>query len=710
MSLPQHTIENGDSVQQRISGFKRKRTAQDSVEEDIAWTAVRCQRLLRTITSRISSLRRLLETDATFQTSSSGAYSEVRKHPPRKTEHWSSVDPAWVPNGKPKGQGRTYAAKPKPVVRKVLKARDPNLVFPSPFVKRIGTAGISKDESSPIRKEVQPEKKTRRSRQLPIKPQSARQQAENGLVSAVSSLLNFTKAVAQVRKGSRSLLSTCLRQVPGYIELIMDDNENHANQEDVVAEVFTYLEDFGTRDGWPGLKEVVRRQGIHLVAKAISDNVLSENSIRTMVDICSSQGALSEGHDLLQAWLGRNDAASNDSLERLDSFSSHHRCTVLKYRTINELCKSQSSLLVRYGSSTNFWKDMLSSLTGDACLEATRCLVTCLSTFGGLDYEGELKAGIKSHMRDLALKVTVMATASILPKARSSGGMGLFEALQAVTAHICLTRTSNSQKRRRRRVHLSEFEILFMLGSQLLLGLDTKQQTACGVLSLDIMTEALDISNPPDSPRWQSEWRMYQEDFAAEITKGIVTLEKYIGTTITGPLLDGALHAIESGSPVASLLKQVALETSNVLRQNNDDQLDFDLEDYMKRLNQPREPASSMQTPHRGNQNGRFRWEEGLCEWVTATPFLARAPSEGQADSGSEVDKDGDELAPSPECSPDVLALSPPLERRRVQVKSPLWGRKVTKGVVVLPAQKPRSARHSESCHIGYESGDELSF
>lgn len=711
MSLPQYTIGTGELPQTRTAGSKRKRTAHDPVEEDIAWTAARCQRLLRTITSRISSLRRLLETDSTLKRSSSGtSSSQTRRQPPKKTEHWSSVDPAWLPNGKPKDQGRTYAAKPKSAARKALKTRDPNLTFPSPFVKRIGSAGFSKDDGLQDSPATGPEKQSRRSRQLPIKPQSAKHELENGLVAAVSGLLSGTRAVAQVRRGPRSLMSTCLRQIPGYIELSADDLESGTNEEDVVTEVLTYLEDFGTKDGWLGLREVVRRQGIHLVAKAIEDNILSDRCICTMIDTCSAQVAITEGQDLLRAWLHRDDVASKESLERFDSFSAKHRCAGFKYRVINELGCSQSSILIRYGNMTGFWTDMLSSLTTDDWHEATQCLISCLSTYAALHSEGELKPSIRSHARDLALKITVMATASLLAGELSSSGIALCNGLLAVAAQTSLRGTRVARQRSSLKGHFSEFETLFLLGSQLILGLDADHQVACGVFNLHRLAESPDMWNgDPIKPRQHTERRMCQEDFASEITKGIVTLEKYTGTAITNDLLEGALSAIERESPAASLLKQVALEVANILRQNDDGPLDFDLEDYLKRLNQSAGQASNTQTPYRRSKGARLRWEEGLCEWVTATPFARGDAQEEQNVSLPEISDDGLESTSGPECSPDVLALSPPLKRRRVQVKSPLWSRKVIKGVVVVPPSKRSSTKSFRPVHVVEdESGDEL--
>lgn len=706
MSLPQHTIGNGDLP--RTAGSKRKRTVQGPVEEeDIAWTVARCQRLLRTITSRLSSLRRLLETDSNLEKSSCGTFSiQVKRQPPKKTEHWSSIDPAWLPNGKPKGQ--TYAAKPKAGARKPLKVQDPNLIFPSSFIKRIGSSGVSQDDGFQESPATRPEKKVRRSRQLPIKPQSAKHELENGLVAALSGLLSSTKAVAQVRHGPRSLMSTCLRQVPDYLDHSMDDVESDTNEENVLTEVLTFLEDFGTKDGWPGLREVVRRQGVHLVSKAIGDNVLSDDCVRSTIDICSAQAAVTEGQDLLKRWLERTDIASKESLERLDSFSSRHRCTEFKYRLINELGCSQSSILVKYGNTTGFWKDMLSSLTSDCSYEATNCLISCLSTFGALASEGELKASVDSHVRDLALKITVMAAASLLAQELSS--RALCSGLLAVAAHISSKGAKMPQRRRSSGAHFSEFETLFLLGSQLILGLDVDQRAAFGVFDSKTAASTLCLwDSQPEKPRQYTERRMCQEDFASEFTKGIVTLQQYTGTTITNGLLERALSAIERGSPVASLLKQVAFEIANVLRQNHNGPIDFDLEDYLKRLSQSTEQASTTQTPIRGVKEARLRWEEGLCEWVTATPFQGSGGTEEPSNPSIGIGDKENVMPSSPGCSPDVLALSPPLKRRRVQVKCPLWDRKVTKGTVVLPALGPQRARSRAYLrNIEYESGDEL--
>lgn len=711
MSLNQHLIRNGDSTQAYVSGTKRKRGNHDSVEEEIAWTATRCQRILRTITSRISTLRKLLESDIGTESASNGSCGVPNKKPQlKKAEHWSSVDPAWLPNGKPKTLGRTYASKAKEGKRKVLKARDLNLAYPTPFVKRIGSAGNSNDYEQTKTPGTQPVKKSRRSRQLPVKPQSAQQETEQGLTAAVSAILSCTKAGEKARHGSRSLLSTCLRKVPGYIELSAEEDAGEGvTQDDVSTEVFAYLEDFGAREGWVGLRGVVRSQCIHLIAKAIDDNLVSENTISTLIDICSSQKALSDGQTLLHAWLKRAEIPSATSLERLDSFASQHRCYGFKFRTLNEVGRSQSSSMVRFGSTPMFWKDMLSSLTGDSSHEASCCLVSCVKTFARLESHEDLKAGIKSNMRDLALKVTVMATASVLTDEPLAGTNALRDGLLKVAAHISLRCARALQKQHTRQ--LTEFETLFMLGSQLVLGLSGDNQNSRWVFDVDVLTNILQaLDSRTNGKKRNSDIRMRQEDFASEVTEGILTLEKFVGVNVTSKLLDRSLEAIEDGFSAASLLKQVALEITSVLRQADDSSANSDLEDYLKRLDQStNKQVLTTETPHQDSKGGKFRWEEGICEWVTATPFLAKGAVAEDTDSAPEMNEDHEDAISSNECSPDVLALSPPPKRPRLQVRSPLWNKKVTKGVVVIPMYKParRSSRRSVQ-EMADDSDDEL--
>ena len=279
-----------------------------------------------------------------------------------------------------------------------------------------------------------------------------------------------------------------------------------------------------------------------------------------------------------------------------------------------------------------------------------------------------------------------------------NGAAQLRHALLTVSAAIAF----NGQEKRWR---LAEFELLFLLGSQLLVGIDTDTTQSQNVMDLECLTSILrHWDTYVDGRQRSSHLRMCQEDFANEVTTGILTLERVISTPLASRLLDAALTAIERNSPAASLLKQVVLEVTTALRQNSKvlcNEIDF--EDYIKRLHASEAPLSTTPTPRRPAKHGVFRWEEGLCEWVAKTPYL-----DHQTESGDSTHELRENAAPPVECSPDILALSPPAKRIRKSFQSPLWSKKVRAGVVVIPINRPKRNVFKRVKENEDESCDEL--
>ena len=119
----------------------------------------------------------------------------------------------------------------------------------------------------------------------------------------------------QRKKGSRSLLATCVRVVPGYIALEEEwqRDENDSDDEiDVTAEVYAELEAFGSCEGqgWSHLRETVRAHGMNLLCSTIRDGVIScliadQNILnlffKSLISICSANEASAEAEMLLNA-------------------------------------------------------------------------------------------------------------------------------------------------------------------------------------------------------------------------------------------------------------------------------------------------------------------------------------------------------------------------------------------------------------------------
>ena len=88
------------------------------------------------------------------------------------------------------------------------------------------------------------------------------------------------------RRGSRSLMSTCLRQVPDYMlrEEKWQKEQDEDTDIDVPSEVYTYLEGFSSSEsaGWLPLREVVRAHGVHMICEAIRNAVMPAEIAATM--------------------------------------------------------------------------------------------------------------------------------------------------------------------------------------------------------------------------------------------------------------------------------------------------------------------------------------------------------------------------------------------------------------------------------------------
>ena len=116
-------------------------------------------------------------------------------------------------------------------------------------------------------------------------------------------------------KGSRSLLATCARQVPGYIALEEEwqrEEADSADDNDVSAEVYAELEAFGSCEGqgWLYLRETVRAHGVNLLCRALCDGVFRcvitdcgtlNLVLESFILICSLNKATSEMEKLLGA-------------------------------------------------------------------------------------------------------------------------------------------------------------------------------------------------------------------------------------------------------------------------------------------------------------------------------------------------------------------------------------------------------------------------
>ncbi|OCL06453.1 hypothetical protein AOQ84DRAFT_296961, partial [Glonium stellatum] len=311
-------------------------------EDSIPWTTARCNRLLRPIASRLAILRKSLQNTKSQIGGDFDSQKDAPLKPAPAAERRVNIsqgsqetrprgfdkaqDPDWVPVSKPKcSTKRTYRGRPvkvqapaKPILDFGFLGHPGEICLPTPFISR----SFGKLQDSP---EIQntplqfPARKGRRP--LQTKPKDHLQNLKkemtpemwkqvDGLYDGLSNLLQATKTpTGKTRKGTRSLLSSCLRQVPAYIALEEywqeQDEFRNDDDRDISAEVYEDLESLGTCEGqgWRQLREVVRAHAVCLLRDAIEEGVLGPSTIQGLYQLCMNMSAWNEAEEFLASYV-----------------------------------------------------------------------------------------------------------------------------------------------------------------------------------------------------------------------------------------------------------------------------------------------------------------------------------------------------------------------------------------------------------------------
>jgi len=294
------------------TGTKRKRVDQEAY--DIPWTASRCNRLLRTITSRILVLQKLAACNRSHnhEGTSGGKREEVTHCGGLERGSAAlaspSKDPEWLPGPTQKSCLRTYKRKSRRNGSNTSAAlewtrRKDSVGLSTPFIRRmLHVEGES--TTSPSSTMLPYRQKRNTLAPFSLKPSSTAEEAQNNLMRALSSFLISTSVEErQKRTGASTLMSACLRRVPSYIHMIEEDNDENERESgrqsrvtDFTAEIYDELETLGTahNSGWAGLRVVVRAHGIWHLRNAIRNKLLTSRITEALINVCTKQHAFIE--------------------------------------------------------------------------------------------------------------------------------------------------------------------------------------------------------------------------------------------------------------------------------------------------------------------------------------------------------------------------------------------------------------------------------
>ena len=300
------------------------------------WTAARCQRLLRPLSSKIALLRKEKQSNprvgdhGTAQNCSTNA---APKFQGGGSDQWSRrrttsvADEEWAPHSRPRKKlKRTYSSKNLTIqhsagssethqdrpTQNPVEITIPSNLFSSDT--ETATACEASDCSQRSGLETRDDLcdrppntwKDKEPSRLPwasaprghytIKRPFQRRLAD-GIHRGLDALLTATRDPKSSRvsiRGSRSLFATCLRKVPDVIA--REESWNHMEDPeinvDVSSMIYSHLESFSTSTsgGWTPLRQLVRAHGVSMVGHAIFEGVIGLDSARRIfIEICLSR-------------------------------------------------------------------------------------------------------------------------------------------------------------------------------------------------------------------------------------------------------------------------------------------------------------------------------------------------------------------------------------------------------------------------------------
>ncbi|KAF8864155.1 hypothetical protein BDZ45DRAFT_56000 [Acephala macrosclerotiorum] len=412
-------------------------TRQFNADPEQEWTTARCQRLLRALTSRVAILKKEISRfaqpgkdsndDAGPRKVSASKGGDADWNQARKRIRKTYSTRGGKVNNGPQARGRVSKGSNTNKGRNSLIPGE--VLVPTPLLAR--ARGERPVEPAPlmtiqIPHEVDVMKtKRRRTRYTTGVPEGSFQLSKplreirqditaikyttfEGIYNGLEALLRATEQERPDtgRKGARSLSTMALRAIPRYVteqecllEAYMQEtgSKSAIQSRDIATEIYDELEGFGTSGyGWPQLRAVVRSHGIQVLGDAIRAGLFDMDFCGALVTLCIHTSAIDEAQSLLSALVSSapysRPKALHDSLSRpvamLCKFAQHMGRHSFQYRQLAYIITSKL-LPVEWLATKEFgsiWTEAIQSLrpesdNGDVLTFLDTSLST-LSTFG----------------------------------------------------------------------------------------------------------------------------------------------------------------------------------------------------------------------------------------------------------------------------------------------------------------------------------------
>ncbi|CZT02028.1 uncharacterized protein RAG0_09353 [Rhynchosporium agropyri] len=646
-----------------------------NADQEQEWTSARCHRLLRALTSRVAILKKDL---SRFQSTGKNTCSKGKAAAQYQSK---AVDTEWTKTKKrirqtysgrggrgfngfeaTKGGSQGSSSKqgrksftpgevtiPTPIL---ARARGENSVPQAPLwvadeEPPIETVrGIKRPRARPAAADgggsFQP---CRTLRDLRQKVTATRYTIYEGIYHGLEALLRATtqdRSEERTKtKGPRSLLSMALRTVPRYIsqqEGLLDAHMEETGsktalyQRDISTEIYDELESFGSSGhGWKRLKVIVRSHGIQVILDAIQLGVFDDEFCGVLIALCINTFAIDEAQSILSALLSSRMYASPKTLydtldcplSMLSSFYDFTSRTSFQFRELSNIL-ANGLLPVEWLATKELgsvWTRAIQHLTPGIIDEDAVAFVD--SALPLLSFAGANPSNSISNAVTEAAKNTFSSLLTIL-----SSIVRLSREDQQNNCIESPTRTGYDHvivilKKCLIQCGTSDIQILLLL-SNLVVREESLSSTDPDDSLIDSLLTGLQLKG--NSSRASSAYAQ-AVSFVCQVARCCGRVSSSLGFEHL-ERIHQVLETSSSEKNGSNIIHSLIVDSAFAFAQKIPDRKHIDY-------------ASSMDTKfcarmldldtslHGLNEEGcddhvsGFRWEEGIGEWVTATPALA---------------------------------------------------------------------------------------
>ncbi|CAD0090713.1 unnamed protein product [Aureobasidium vineae] len=460
----------------------------------------------------------------------------------------------------------------------------------------------------------------------------------------------------------------CLRRVPDYIRA--EENWRKSIDEDddtdVSAEVYEELEDLGSIQGhgWPGLREAVIAHGVSLVHEIIREKLVATETRAELARIPAKYGLHKTSEDLLLAYaqslplkrpLGVDsrlfngclssltmiqpaDAQNETFIRLLDTLFSSGRLKISWFATRDVV--SLSSGMIRalasqsgdFGHILHFLQGRISQVSGAELVQKD---VKRQEPEGNLDVWMKLEMSLSNT----TVSIVTVLTAIVLIERNthdpndSSERCTAAESLLARLSIIVLGRLGAPEHEFNAKSPVQQRTVCFtLLASSLILSVkrDRNSTNQISLKQEDILQGMVTVHGNNGSDRTQS---MVERaaSFLVNLSRCCEQSLHMDSQSYLESLVRSLMEDPQDGSHTTkTFLKQWAMESSLLSAKTSATQRSrhflSDVEAAMAQQkplsDQTTAIASHSMDAHVAEQG--LRWEEGLCEWIVASPLRTR--------------------------------------------------------------------------------------